>query len=219
LRFLVAQSVLTAGIETAIPITKRYIHATLPDRLNQDELGKLLHQCKSDTTTIGVRNYAIILLLARLGLRAKEVILLRLEDVDWAKGVLFIRSSKGRERMLPLRKEVAECLLIYLKDCRPKTSHREIFITHSAPYRPMVRFAVPCQIVRKLFSKAGIERRYGKAHLLRHTLASQLINSGASFKDTADFLGHRFLQTTGIYAKLDLNALSQIALPWPGGAK
>ena len=187
--------------------------------MNQDELDKLLHQSKSDTTPIGIRNYAIILLLARLGLRAKEVIMLRLEDVDWARGVLFIRSSKGRERALPLRKDVAECLVAYLKDCRPKTSHREIFITHNAPYRPMARFAVPGQVVRKLFSEAGIERAYGRAHLLRHTLASQLINSGASFKDTADFLGHRFLQTTGIYAKLDLNSLSQIALPWPGDAR
>jgi integrase/recombinase XerD len=219
LRFLVAQGTLPAGLEAAIPITKRFIHATLPDRLNQDELTRLLNQSKSDTTSIGVRNFAIIILLARLGLRAKEVIQLRLEDVDWAKGVLYIRSSKGKERALPLRKEVAECLVTYLKEHRPKTKHREIFITHNAPYRPMVRFAVPCHVVRKLFAKAGIERHFGKAHLLRHTLASQLINSGATFKDTADFMGHRFLQTTGIYAKLDLNSLSQIALPWPGGAK
>src|ERR1019366_3344739 len=108
----------------------------------------------------------------------------------------------------------AESLLTYLKNGRPQTSHREIFITHSAPYRPMLRYSAPFFIIRNLFSKAGIDRGYGKAHLLRHTLASQLVNSGASFKDTADFLGHRCLQTTGIYAKLDLQSLSQIAMPW-----
>lgn len=218
-RFLVAQNILPSGIERAIPITRRWTHQHLPERLTAEEIERLLEVSRSDTTPMGLRNHAIMLLMTRLGIRANEVIQLRLDDIDWKLGVLFIRSGKQRERALPLPKDAGEALLAYLMTGRPKTEHREVFINHKAPYGLLARSCVASWVVRKLFAKTGIHREYGKAHLLRHTLASQLVNSGASFKETADFLGHRFLQTTGIYAKLDLECLSQIALPWPGGVQ
>jgi len=218
-RFFVTQNMLPTGIERAIPITRRWTHQHLPQRLTAEEIDRLLEVSRSDTTPMGLRNHAIMLLMTRLGIRANEVIQLHLDDIDWKLGVLFIRSSKGRERALPLPKDAAEALLSYLMNGRPKTEHREIFINHKAPYGLLARSCIASWVVRKLFAKTGIHREYGKAHLLRHTLASQLVNSGVSFKDTADFLGHRFLQTTGIYAKLDLDSLAQIALPWPGGAQ
>jgi len=208
-----------AGIERAIPITRRWTHQHLPERLTAEEIERLLEVSRSDTTPMGLRNHAIMLLMTRLGIRANEVIQLRLDDIDWKLGVLFIRSGKQRERALPLPKDAGEALLAYLMTGRPKTEHREVFINHKAPYGLLARSCVASWVVRKLFAKTGIHREYGKAHLLRHTLASQLVNSGVSFKETADFLGHRFLQTTGIYAKLDLECLSQIALPWPGGVQ
>jgi site-specific recombinase XerD len=218
-RFLVAQNILPSGIERAIPITRRWTHQHLPERLTAEEIERLLEVSRSDTTPMGLRNHAIMLLMTRLGIRANEVIQLRLDDIDWKLGVLFIRSGKQRERALPLPKDAGEALLAYLMTGRPKTEHREVFINHKAPYGLLARSCVASWVVRKLFAKTGIHREYGKAHLLRHTLASQLVNSGVSFKETADFLGHRFLQTTGIYAKLDLECLSQIALPWPGGVQ
>lgn len=219
IRFLIAQNVLPSGIEKAIPITRRWTHQHLPERLSAEEIERLLEVSKSDTTPMGLRNHAIMLLMTRLGIRANEVIQLRLDDIDWRLGVLFIRSGKQRERALPLPKDAAEALLAYLTTGRPQTAHREVFINHKAPYGVLARSCVASWVVRKLFAQTGIHREYGKAHLLRHTLASELVNSGVSFKETADFLGHRFLQTTGIYAKLDLDSLSQIALPWPGGAR
>jgi len=218
-RFLIAQNILPSGIERAIPITRRWTHQHLPERLTAEEIERLLEVSRSDTTPMGLRNHAIMLLMTRLGIRANEVIRLRLDDVDWKLGVVFIRSGKQRERALPLPKDAGEVLLAYLMTGRPKTEHREVFINHKAPYGLLARSCVASWVVRKLFAKTGIHREYGKAHLLRHTLASQLVNSGVSFKETADFLGHRFLQTTGIYAKLDLDCLSQIALPWPGGVQ
>lgn len=219
IRYLVSEAMLPIGSERAIPITRRWTHQSLPERLTEIEIEKLLEISRSDTSPMGLRNHAIMLLLTRLGIRANEVIRLRLDDIDWKNGILYIRSRKRRERALPFPKEAAEAVLAYLTDGRPKTKHRDIFIKHTAPYGLLARSCVASWVVRKLFAKAGIQRRFGKAHLLRHTLASQLVNKGVSFKETADFLGHQFLQTTGIYAKLDLTSLSQIAMPWPGGAQ
>jgi site-specific recombinase XerD len=110
-----------------------------------------------------------MLLMTRLGIRANEVIQLHLDDIDWKLVVLFIRSSKGRERALPLPKDAAEALLLYLMNGRPKTEHREIFINHKAPYGLLARSCIASWVVRKLFAKTGIHREYGKAHLLRVT--------------------------------------------------
>jgi site-specific recombinase XerD len=219
LRFLVSQGRLSAGLELAIPPIRRWSHSALPQRLSETEINHLLASC-ADQTATGRRNYAILLLLSRLGLRAKEVARLQLEDIDWTQGSLLARSSKTHcQRLLPLPQDVGEALLSYLRNGRPQTTDREVFLTALPPYRPFKTSAAISVTVKRLMAQAGIKRRSGGAHLLRHSAATQMVNRGASFKEVADILGHQQLQTTGIYAKLDLAALSEMALPWPGGAQ
>lgn len=218
LRFLVSQGRLPAGLELAIPPIRRWSQSVLPQRLSESEIDKLLTPC-SYQTAAGKRNYAILLLLSRLGLRAKEVAGLHLDDIDWMAGSLTARSSKThRQRLLPLPQDVGEAILSYLQNGRPQTTDREVFLTALPPYRPLKSNSVISMTVKRLMARAGIRRRPGGAHLLRHSAATQMVNRGASFKEVADVLGHQQLQTTGIYAKLDLAALEQVALPWPGGA-
>jgi site-specific recombinase XerD len=217
LRFLVSQGQLLPGLELAIPPIRQWSQSALPQRLNETEINHLLASC-ADQTVTGRRNYAMILLLSRLGLRAKEVTILKLNDIDWINGSLLVRSSKTHsERLLPLPQDVGEALLSYIRNGRPQTADREIFLTVLPPYRPMKTSAVVSVTVKRLIARAGISRQRSGAHLLRHSAASQMVNSGASFKEVADILGHQQLQTTGVYAKLNLASLSEVALPWPGG--
>ena len=218
LRYLVGQGLLRSGIENSIPVMRVYSQASLPKHFSKKEVERLLAAC-IDGTKLGKRNRAILLLLARLGLRANEIIRIKLEDVDWINSYIVIRASKPRgERKLPMTKEIGDCLSEYLLYARPSSKYREIFLSHVAPVAPLQYSTVVSHIVGKLVEKAGIEKngRCG-AHRLRHTAATRLVNDGASFKEVADFLGHQWLQTTAIYAKLNLDALSAIALPWPGG--
>jgi site-specific recombinase XerD len=219
LRFLVSQGRLSAGLELAIPPIRQWSQSALPQRLSETEINQLL-TTSADQTATGRRNYAMLLLLSRLGLRAKEVAGLQLNDIDWIQGSLLARSSKTHcQRILPLPEDVGEALLSYLQNGRPQTTDREVFLTVLPPYRPLKTSAAISVTVKRLMARAGIKRQSSGAHLLRHTAATQMVNRGASFKEVADVLGHQQLQTTGIYAKLDLAALSEVALPWPGGAQ
>ncbi len=219
LRFLVSQGRLSAGLELAIPPIRQWSQSALPQRLSETEINQLLAIC-ADQTATGRRNYAMLLLLSRLGLRAKEVAGLQLNDIDWIQGSLLVRSSKTHcQRLLPLPQDVGEALLSYLQNGRPQTTDREVFFSAVAPDRPLKTSQAISVTVKRLMARAGIERQSSGAHLLRHSAATQMVNRGASFKDVADVLGHQQLQTTGIYAKLDLAALSEVALPWPGGAQ
>src|SRR5262249_10145802 len=173
-----------------------------------------------DGTAIGRRNYAILLLLSRLGIRALEAAQLQIDDVDWRTGCIVIRAGKNhRERNLPLSEDVGQAILDYLQNGRPQTDSRNIFLEHTAPFHPLKTSSAITKAIKRLLKKTGIERRSAGAHLFRHTAASRMVCRGASFKEVADVLGHQSLQTTSIYAKLDLAALSQVALPWPGGAQ
>jgi len=217
LRYLVTRGLIPAGLEAATPAARQWKHAPLPETFSAEEVARVLAAC-SDGSAIGKRNFAILLLLSRLGIRAWEVTQLQIDDVDWRAGCILIRASKNhRERNLPLSEDVGQALLDYLQDGRPQTSSRKIFLEHTAPFRSFQSSSAVTHVVMRLLKKAGIERRSSGAHLFRHTAASQMVCQGATFKEVADVLGHQSLQTTGIYAKLDLAALSQVALPWPGG--
>ena len=164
------------------------------------------------------RNRAILMLLARLGLRAHEVVSLCLEDINWHEARVVIRSTKTHhDRVLPLSQEVGRALADYLCWGRPATTSRVVFLHVRAPFRPFSDSAAISRIAARAFVRVGVTgyARLG-AHVFRHTAASQMVNRGANFKDVADVLGHQSLQTTGIYAKLDLAALSDVALPWMG---
>jgi len=219
LRYLVTRGLIPAGLEAVIPRMRLWKHASLPEHLSAEEVSRVLAAC-ADGTAIGKRNYAILLLLSRLGIRALEAAQLQIDDVDWRTGCILIRASKNhRERNLPLSEDLGQALLDYLRDGRPQTDSRNIFLKHTAPFHALQGSSAITQTVQRLLKKAGIERRSSGAHLFRHTAASQMVCRGATFKEVADILGHQSLQTTSIYAKLDLAALSQVALPWPGGAQ
>ncbi|WP_158660628.1 site-specific integrase [Paraburkholderia hospita] len=217
LRFLAVRGLVPPGLEETLPRIRRWRHAALPANLSVDDVEQLI-KCASDAATFQpLRNTAIMLLLARTGMRAAEVVHLRLDDVDWAGGIIHIRGAKSRrDRDLPLLRDVGRALLAYIKRERPPSSYREIFLQSVAPARPFMDSSAISKIVRRALNRAGIAPARGAAHLLRHTAATAMLTRGASFKNIADVLGHQSLQSTATYAKLDLPSLSRIAMPWPG---
>lgn len=172
-----------------------------------------------DGTAKGRRNHAILMLLARTGLRADEVSKLSLDDIDWVAGTICIQSTKShRERRLPLAQDVGAALCSYLKNGRPPCRSRTIFLRVLRPFDPFLNSAAICKIARRAMTRVGLINTPAAAHLFRHSAATGMLRGGATFKDIADVLGHASLKTTGIYAKLDLVALSRVALPWPESA-
>ena len=217
LRFLVFRGDIQPGLEAAAPIPPQWQHASLPSRLTSQELERVV-AVYPDGSAIALRNHAMLLLLARLGLRGQDVISLRLDEIDWADGRLDLRPGKSRrQRSLPLPQEVGQAIVAYLQAGRPQSESREVFLRSRAPFRPLTTTAIWC-MVRQALERADIVVPPGRnSHIFRHTAASDMVNRGASFKDVAEVLGHQSLETTGIYAKLDLDALAAVALPWGGG--
>lgn len=217
LRFLVFRGELRPGLEAAVFSPRQWTHATLPQRLTAAEVERVLATHNGGTPK-DLRNHAILLLLARLGLRSHEVVALRLEDIDWQKGCVLIRPGKTRhERLLPLVQDVGSALAAYLLRGRPATDSRIVFLHCRAPFRPLSSPTAIGRMATRALVRAGLaDRPRLGAHLFRHTAASQMVNRGASFKEVADVLGHQSLESTGLYAKLDLAALASIALPWMG---
>ena len=217
LRFLVTSRGLASGVIGAVPTIRQWKLASLPKHLSTEEIDRTLATC-DEKTPVGQRDRAILLLLARLALRAGEVARLRLSDVDWREGHLRVYSPKSaRERKLPLPREVGQALAEYLRNSRPKSAQPFIFLRTRAPFSPITgRSTVSC-IAKRHLKTAGISIQRLSAHAFRHTAATQMVRRGASFKQVADVLGHRLLETTNIYAKLDEVTLQGVALPWPGG--
>jgi integrase len=148
------------------------------------------------------------------------VVRLKLDDIDWAEGRLIIRAGKTHyERVLPLSQEVGEALLSYIRQARPVTTHRELFLRWRPPLIPLRHSNAITRLVIKILKRAEIKIHRPGAHVLRHTLATGMAQQGITFKEIADVLGHRSIASTGIYAKLDLDSLGRIAIPWPGGAQ
>ena len=220
LRFLASCGEIRPGLEAAVPIMRQPTHAALPSKVSADQVTAILEGCRRNTPK-GLRDYAILLLLARLGLRAQEVVALELDDIDWETGTLSLRPGKKRlERRLPLPEDVGQAIVSYLKDGRPESAHRRVFLRVLAPIVPLGGSNAVTRIVQRALQRIDLHTgRWMGAHIFRHSAASAMVCRGASFKDVADILGHDRLLTTSIYAKLDLPALSQISLPWPGGAK
>jgi site-specific recombinase XerD len=218
LRFLVTSGLVRDGLTAAVPSFKQYRHAALPERATVEQVNAVLSCCQ-DGTSVGLRDYAVLLLLARLGLRAHEVTRLTLDDIDWRAGLVLLRSGKTRrERVLPLPADIGDALVAYLLHGRPQVSTRRIFLRAQPPCRPWCGASAVSQLVHRRLLQAGYPAHpWRGAHLFRHTVASQMVNAGATFKEVADLLGHESLNTTALYAKLDLETLQRVALPWKGG--
>jgi site-specific recombinase XerD len=216
LRFLVFRGEIQPGLEAAAPLPPQWKQSSLPSRLGPEEIERVL-AVYQDGNAIGLRDRAILFLLARLGLRAQDVTLMCLDDIDWVEGRVDFRPGKTRrERSLPLPQDVGRAIVAYLQAGRPQTKSRRVFLQSRPPFRPLTTSGV-WWVVRRAFEHADIVVPRGIAsHIFRHTAASEMVNRGVSFKDVADVLGHQSIETTGIYAKLDLNALAAVALPWGG---
>jgi integrase/recombinase XerD len=215
-RFLRVVGLSDGRLEAAVPSVPHWRLSTLPRYLSDVQLERVLasHDLSSPC---GHRDRAILLCLATLGLRPREVADLRLEDIDWRNGTVEVHARKNRRgALLPLAREVGRAMAIYLCEERPVTGERRVFVKQLGPHRgePISRHAVYYIAVRALH-RAGVEMPGGGAYVFRHTVASHMVQRGASLKEVADLLGHRSIDTTAIYAKLDLPSLREVALPWP----
>jgi site-specific recombinase XerD len=215
-RFLFQQALISTDLAQCVPTPARRRLSTLPKFISADDVECLLHSIDQNQPE-GRRNYAIMQLLARLGLRAAEVAALTLNDLDWDAGEIIVRGKGGRCDRLPLPHAVGQAIANYLRDGRPSCSTRCVFVRHRAPQRGFVNGEAIGTIVHRALDRAGLNPAHKGAHLLRHSLATRLLRNGASLAEIGELLRHRDLNTTQIYAKVDESALRKLALPWPGG--
>jgi site-specific recombinase XerD len=214
LRFLYLRGFTDIALADSVPSVAGWRNTEIPATMPPGDVGRLLGSC--DRATLGgARNYAIMVLLARLGLRSIEVARLQLEDLDWRAGELVVRGKARRQDRLPLPADVGEALAGYLS-LRGKRASRHVFLTVKAPTRP-IRAELVGDVVQRACLRAGIA--HVGAHRLRHTFASELLRHGASIVDISQLLRHSDLATTAGYAKVDLDRLRQVARPWPGATR
>ena len=214
LRFLAATGQCCDGLRYAVPRFASYQLAATPRFLEPEDLEKLIDACR-DEDEVGARNRAVVLLLARLGLRASEVAELSFDAVDWHNGRIAVCGKGRRQQWLPLPQQVGEAILTYLRRGRPSLQVPQVFISVLAPRRPMTRHAVS-GVVQGALRRAGIKAPTNGAHLLRHSAATAMLRAGVSLDGVATVLRHRSPKTTAHYAKVDFDLLGEIAQPWPG---
>jgi len=215
LKFLQMKGLCEARLIKAIPSLPAWKLSRIPNYLTKEQLRKFLTSFDRKTPT-GRRDYAIALCLARLGLRTKEVTHLALDDIDWRLGTLRITSSKSRRfSSLPLPEDVGKAIVSYLRHGGPLTEGRHLFVCHRLRIGQPLQSDVIRNIIRRRFKQTGMKVPSGGTHILRHTVATHMVQQGVSIKEVADFLRHRSLDTTTIYTKVNLPMLLEVALPWP----
>ena len=213
LRYLHLAGLITASLVWAVPSVADLRDRTLPRGLDPAVVRRLLASCDR-RRLVGRRDFAILLLLTRLGLRAGEVAAIVLDDMDWRAGLLLVHGKGGREDALPLPVDVGEAIVSYLRR-RPRCACRALFLRVTAPRQGIDRCTV-AWVVRAACDRAGLPRV--GAHRLRHTAATQMLQAGASLAEIGQVLRHREQKTTAIYAKVDHTALRPLARPWPSSA-
>jgi len=214
LRFLRWQRILEDDLTPVVYKVKEWKLATVPKYIPY-KTAKLLLSAPDRNTIKGKRDYLAMLLMLQLGLRADELIHMQMDDIYLEKGEIFIPKTKSRkERNIPLTDELADAIVDYLR-VRPCKPARTLFLRTVIPYVPLASSAALGSVVRRYIVELGIDVPSYGTHLLRHSLATQMVNNGASFKSTADLLGHASIETTGIYAKVQIERLRHIALPFP----
>ncbi len=213
LRFLIATGRCEPGLDAAIPTIAAWRLSALPRYLSAEDIERVIRACDT-TTPLGARDQAVILLMARLGLRASEVAGLRLDDLDWQNATVDVQGKYHRKARLPLPQEVGDALLHYLEHTRPPVNSDRVFIRTVAPLRPLSRPTIT-QTAARALRRAGVDAPFFGAHVFRHSAATTLLRQGASLQSIGEMLRHASIETTVIYAKIERDLLQQVALPWP----
>lgn len=215
-QYLFARGATATNLALSIPKAAQRWDARLPRHLPPDGVETVLASVRGNLRH-GARDYAMLLLMARLGLRAPEVIAIQLDDIDWRAGELLVRGKGKLHDRLPISGEVGEALSHYLREERGPTTCRTVFVTHRAPHRAFKNGQIVNDILKDALAATGQKpvTPYVGSHLLRHSLATRLVNAGASLDEVGDVLRHRSRSSTMIYARLDIDGLRSIAQPWP----
>lgn len=212
LKYLVAIGQCPVGRDRAVPGFANWQLSTIPRFISGEDIDRVLAVCEGEAR---LRDKAIVLLLARLGLRASDVANLDLSQIDWTHGRLTVDGKSRREDCLPLTQEIGDAVLAYIEHARPRLATPRLFLTQAAPIRPLSRIAVKC-IVRRALDRAEIKSVYRGAHVLRHSAATAMLRNGVSLAGIGAVLRHRSPSVTAIYAKADIGLLLEIAQPWVG---
>lgn len=217
LRYLRRQGWTSIDLAGSVPTVRRWRQTSLPTYLSPEQIQQVLTGCDRETPT-GRRDFAILMLLARLGLRANEVTTLTLDAIDWRSGQVLI-DGKGRQRVaMPLPADVGAAIASYLRDGRPRSGSRRVFLRQDAPHVGFATAASVFVVANAALTRAGIQGfAHMGAHLFRHSLATALLRSGASLTEIGQVLRHRDPDTTRLYAKVDIDTLRQLGAVWPGG--
>jgi site-specific recombinase XerD len=215
LRFLYLQGLTPRPLAVVVPPVAGWRDTGVPKAIPASDVQRMLDSCDREDPT-GIRDYAILILVARLGVRSAEVARLELGDIDWRAGQITLRGKAGRQDGMPLPCDVGEALAAYLSQARPATALRQVFVATKAPMRAIPPGLVS-DVTHRACDRAG-RPRIG-AHRLRHTLATEMLRRGANIVEVSQVLRHRDLATTAIYAKVDFAALRTVAQPWPGAAR
>jgi len=216
LRYLAVEGLCRPGLDAAIlPIASRRL-ASLPRHVSAGAVQQIIDACDPDRPG-GARDRAILLLLARLGLRGGDIVQMRLCDIDWTDARVRVVGKGRREARLPLPQEVGDAILVYLRDRHPIVACDRVFLRARAPWRPLAQSTCVSAIVKRAIARAGVSAPTRGAHLLRHSAATAMLREGISLPSIGAVLRHRSVETTVHYAKVDVELLRSVAQPWIGG--
>ncbi|MGH7355823.1 MAG: tyrosine-type recombinase/integrase [Candidatus Rokuibacteriota bacterium] len=214
LRWLVAQGRCSTDLDEAVPKVPTWRLAKLPRYLRDDDVERIIMACDR-RSPVALRDRAMLLLLARLGLRASDVVGLRIGDIDWQEGRVRVAGKGRRETRLPLPQDAGDAILGYLKEERPAVAMDRVFLTARTPIHPLSSSGLH-DVVWRVIERAGVQAPSRGTHVLRHSLATRLLREGATLDTIGAVLRHRDVNTTALYAKVDVDLLRQVAQPWPG---
>ncbi len=219
LRWVHLRGAVAADLAATVPAVAYWRFATVPKSIPARDVEHLLRRCRRRNSEAGLRDHAVLMLMARLGLRGGEVVGLALGDFDWSAGTVRVHGKGGRQDILPLPVDVGEAVVRYLRHGRPACSCRRVFVRARAPRRGFASTVAVCTIVRRALELAGLDPPRKGGHILRHALACSMLRRGATLTEIGQVLRHRRADTTTIYAKVDIQALRALAPAWPGGKR
>jgi site-specific recombinase XerD len=219
LRYLRHTGLNPRALAGCVPSIRQWNLVALPTYLSAAQVQKTLDGCDR-ASAVGRRDFAILMLLSKLGLRAGEVATLTLDDIDWRTGDILVR-AKGRQRArMPITSDVGAAIVAYLQEGRPKSSCRQLFLRSLAPHTGFASASAITMIAKTALERAGIQGyAHQGAHIFRHSLATELLRASATLSEIGHLLRHKSHDTTRIYAKVDIEALRTLSLPWPGGVQ